>query len=38
MFTSSVSGTVTDIKFGNRRVVESLIIKNDKKFSNRFKV
>ncbi len=33
MFTSSVSGTVTDIKFGNRRVVESLIIKNDKKFS-----
>ena len=33
MFTSTVSGTITDIKFGNRRVVESLIIKNDKKFS-----
>ncbi len=33
MFTSSVSGTVTDIQFGNRRVVKSLIIKNDNKFS-----
>ncbi len=33
MFVSSVSGMVSDIVYGNRRSVESLIIKNDNKYT-----
>jgi len=32
MFTSTVSGSVKEIVFGNRRSVESIVIQNDKKY------
>tara|TARA_B110000263_G_scaffold188907_1_gene166544 strand:+ start:2002 stop:3309 length:1308 start_codon:yes stop_codon:yes gene_type:complete len=32
MFTSSVSGNIKEIVYGNRRSVESIIIENDKKY------